>query len=97
LSEEEEIRVVALRSMIRMTIYQWVARGLFEAHKPIVRAQLTFRLMQKKIINIEYTDKEMAFLLQCPIKTDLINPLKEWLPDLAWFAMQKLIELELFE
>lgn len=97
LSEEEEIRVVALRSMIRMTIYQWVARGLFEAHKPIVRAQLTFRLMQKKIINIDYTDKEMAFLLQCPIKTDLVNPLKEWLPDLAWFAMQKLIELELFE
>lgn len=66
--EEEEQRVIALRSMIRMTIYQWVSRGLFEAHKPIVRAQLTFRLMQKKIINVEYTDKEMAFLLQCPMK-----------------------------
>lgn len=83
--------------MIRMTIYQWVSRGLFEAHKPIVRAQLTFRLMQKKIINIDYTEKEMAFLLQCPGKQDIPNPLKDWLPDLAWFAMQKLIELEGFE
>lgn len=36
--EDEEPRVVALRAMIRMTIYQWVSRGLFEAHKPIVRA-----------------------------------------------------------
>jgi len=66
--EDEEARVIALRSMIRMTIYQWVARGLFEAHKPIVRAQLTFRLMQKKIVVVDYSDKEMSFLLQCPGK-----------------------------
>ena len=31
--EDEEPRVLALREMIRMTIYQWVARGLFEKHK----------------------------------------------------------------
>jgi dynein heavy chain len=31
--EEEEHRVLALRSSIRMTIYQWVSRGLFEKHK----------------------------------------------------------------
>jgi dynein heavy chain len=97
LLEDEEQRVVALRSMIRMTIHQWVARGLFEAHKPIVRAQLTFRLMQKKIVHVEYSEKEMAFLLQCPGKQDTPNPLKEWLPDLAWFAMQKLIELDGFD
>lgn len=95
--DEEETRVIALRAMIRITIYQWVARGLFEAHKPIVRAQLTFRLMQKKIINVEYTDKEMNFLLQCPSKADVPNPLKDWLPDLSWFAMQKLIELDGFD
>jgi dynein heavy chain len=39
----------------------------------------------------------MYFLLNCPTKTDLPNPLKEWLPDLAWYSMQKLIEIELFE
>ena len=43
--EEEEPRVLALREMIRMTIYQWVARGLFEKHKQIFLSQVTFRLM----------------------------------------------------
>jgi dynein heavy chain len=33
--EEEEHRVILLRSEIRMTIYQWVSRGLFEKHKQI--------------------------------------------------------------
>ena len=63
MNEDDEIRVLSLRDVIRMTIYQWVARGLFEKHKQILRCQLTFRLMQKKIINIEYTEKEMQFLL----------------------------------
>jgi dynein heavy chain len=31
--EEEESRVLALRQQIRITIYQWVSRGLFERHK----------------------------------------------------------------
>jgi dynein heavy chain len=31
--DDEENRVLALRQMIRMTIYQWVSRGLFERHK----------------------------------------------------------------
>jgi|TARA_B110001450_G_scaffold251449_1_gene271589 dynein heavy chain len=45
LNEDDEIRVSNLRDVIRMTIYQWVSRGLFEKHKQIFRAQLTFRLM----------------------------------------------------
>jgi len=47
--EAEDIvqRVELLRGMIRITIYQWVARGLFERHKQIFLSQLTFRLMQK--------------------------------------------------
>jgi dynein heavy chain len=39
----------------------------------------------------------MYFLLNSPMKTDVPNPLREWLPDSAWFAGQKLIELEGFE
>ena len=66
--EDEEPRVLALREMIRMTIYQWVSRGLFEKHKQIFRCQLTFRLMQKKILPVEYSEKEMYFLLNCPLK-----------------------------
>lgn len=38
LDEDDEIRVVNLRSTIRMTIYQWVSRGLFEKHKQIFRS-----------------------------------------------------------
>lgn len=39
----------------------------------------------------------MSFLINCPTKTDVPNPLKKWLPDLAWYSIQKLIEIELFE
>jgi dynein heavy chain len=95
--DEEEPRVVALRDSIRITIYRWVARGLFEKHKQIFRCQLTFRLMQKKILTVDYSEKEMHFLLNCPGSSTVPNPLKEWLPDLAWYSMQKLIEIEGFE
>jgi len=97
LFDDEEPRVLALREMIRNTIYQWVSRGLFERHKPIFRTQMCFRLMQKGILTVEYTDKEMYFLLNCPQSSAVVNPLKEWLPDLVWFSMQKLIEIEGFE
>lgn len=95
--DDEEHRVLALRDSIRMTIYQWVSRGLFEKHKQIFRSQLTFRLMQKQIVSVEYTIKEMHFLLNAPTKTDQPNPMKEWLPDISWYSMQKLIEIEGFE
>jgi len=85
--DDEEPRVLALREMIRMTIYQWVSRGLFEKHKQIFRCQLTFRLMQKQILQVDYSEKEMYFLLNAPVRTDVPNPLKEWLPDIAWYTM----------
>ena len=95
--EEEEKRVQALVKVIRMTIYQWVSRGLFEQHKQIFLAQLTFRLMSKGIIKIEYTNQELSFLINCPTTTAVPNPLKKWLPDAYWYAVQKLIEIERFE
>ena len=54
-SESLEIRVPNLIQMIRITIYQWVSRGLFERHKQIFMSMLTFRLMQKGILDISYT------------------------------------------
>jgi len=39
----------------------------------------------------------MYFLLNCPGTSAIPNPLKEWLPDLAWATMNKLIEIEGFE
>ena len=96
--DTDEKRVLELREQIRTTIYQWVSRGLFERHKQIFLCQITFRLMQKKILEVDYTAQEFNFLIQCPIKTEVPNPLKkEWLPDLAWYSIQKLIEIEGFE
>jgi len=79
--DDEEPRVLALRQSIRMTIYQWVSRGLFERHKQIFLCQLTFRLMQKQILTVDYTEQEMQFLIHRPTKVDTPNPLKKWLPD----------------
>ena len=53
--------------------------------------------MQKKIFDVEYTPEQMKFLIYCPTKADSVNPLKKWLPDLAWQSVQKLIEIEFFE
>lgn len=39
----------------------------------------------------------MSFLINCPILTSVPNPLKKWLPDKAWYSIQKLIEIEGFE
>jgi dynein heavy chain len=95
--EEEEPRVIALREMIRMVIYQWVSRGLFEQHKQIFLVQMTFRMMQKEIIKIDYTPQQMSFLINCPMNTAIPNPLKKWLPDAYWYSIQKLIEIDIFE
>jgi dynein heavy chain len=39
----------------------------------------------------------MSFLIACPMTTAVANPLKKWLPDKAWYSIQKLIEIEGFE
>ena len=58
-----DVRVPALIQSIRLTIYQWVSRGLFERHKQIFLSQLTFRLMQKGILDVTYTPQQMNFLI----------------------------------
>ena len=85
--EETEQRVNMLILMIRIVIYQWVSRGLFERHKQIFLSQLTFRLMQKKIVDVNYTPQQMSFLINCPINSAVANPLKKWLPDKAWYSI----------
>jgi dynein heavy chain len=56
--------------------------------------------MQLNIIEgVEYNAQMVNFLLFCPRKSDVPVPavLKKWLPDQNWFAVQKLIEIEVFE
>ena len=84
--EAEDDRVNAMQAMIRMQIYQWVCRGLFEQHKLVFLSLLTFRLMAKKIITVEYTAQQMNFFIQGPMIMGTANPLKKWLPDSAWYT-----------
>lgn len=59
LSDDINRRTLDLRSMIRIVIYTWVSRGLFVRHKLLFQALLTFRLMQKNIIDEKYNDKKV--------------------------------------
>jgi dynein heavy chain len=91
--------VLDLVQQIRINIYQWVARGLFERHKQIFLSLLTFRLMQKGQLEAEYNQAQMQFLVYCPLSTESPCPasLKDWLPETAWYSIQSLIKLDGFE
>ncbi len=82
---------------IRLVVYQWISRGLFERHKTIFLTLLTFRLLQKGIIKTDWNQRMMNYLLNCIPKTDSENHLKEWLPNQAWFNIARLGEIEEFE
>ena len=98
-SDDDAERVKLLVQSIRMTIYQWVARGLFERHKQIFLSLITFRLMQKGQLEAEYNTSQMNFLVYCPLTTETPRPvsLKDWLPETAWYSIQSLIKLDGFE
>lgn len=89
-------RVNELVLNIRFTIYQWISRGLFEKHKIIFLTMLSFRMLQKGIIKTDWNQKMMNYLLNAVPKTDVENPLKDWLPNSAWFSVQRLAEIEEF-
>merc|ERR1719311_874490 len=95
-SEDMSVRCASLITSIRMTIFKWVNRGLFERHKLIFCSLLAFRLLQRGLLSEEYNPQQFQFLLRGPVRTDVENPLTEWLPNTAWFAVQKLIEIDFF-
>ncbi|CAM9107555.1 unnamed protein product [Discosporangium mesarthrocarpum] len=96
-AETIEQRVLNLRGALRMTIYTWVSRGLFERHKLIFLSQLAFNLMKRGILGEENLLNEVhfQFLLRGPRKQVEEYPLP-WLPDPAWQACNALGELEEF-
>jgi dynein heavy chain len=97
--EDDKVKVQNLVSNIRMGVFRWVARGLFERHKQIFLSLLTFRLMQKGLLEEEYNSIQMNFLVNCPLDTSVPRPavLKDWLPEVAWYSVQSLIKIEPFE
>lgn len=92
----DETRTEELRKNIRFVIYQWISRGLFEKHKLIFLTLITFRLMQKKVIDVHYEPLEMDFLIKCVPKPGPENTL-DWLLSTSWDQVQGLIQLEEFK
>ena len=92
-SELQE-RVLGLRDSLRITIFTWVSRGLFERHKLIFLAQLTFNLMKRGIISTEWNEGHFQFLIRAPTNAKQ-NPL-DWLPDSAWATTAGLSDMEEF-
>merc|ERR1719387_1703832 len=90
-------RCAVLIRVIRMTIFKWVNRGLFESHKLIFCSLLSFRLFQLGQLPEEFNLAYFNFLMRGPIRDGVENPIVEWLPNQAWYAVQKLIDLEGFE
>ena len=110
-ADSPEARVLNLRESLRMTIYTWVSRGLFERHKLIFLAQLTFNLLQRGVLGgdgaassstssspslpTKVPRAHFQFLLRGPKKQTAENPLS-WLPMPAWQAVQALSDLDGF-
>merc|ERR1719506_1645199 len=84
--DDMQERCVELGKTIRMTIFRWVNRGLFESHKLIFCSMLAFRLFALGQMPEEYNPQYFNFLMRGPIRTDIENPISEWLPNQAWFA-----------
>ena len=95
--EEEELRVKVLQEAIRLTIYTWVSRGLFEEHKLILMAQLTFELLKNGVVGEDsgFDPELLAYLVRGPTIGDDESPV-DWLPATAWSAVRDLATLDAF-
>lgn len=97
-SDDIQTRVASLRETLRLIIYTWVARGLFERHKLILLSQLCFQLMSRGKLpkdTEEFSPVGFQFLLRGPKKLGETLPgALDWLPLPAWNSLQALAEME---
>jgi dynein heavy chain len=89
-------RVVNLRESIRIIVFTWVSRGLFEKHKLIFTCQLCFKLMTKGSLSEKFQAKLFEFLIRGP---KILGQEKtvDWLPQANWASLQALIKLPGFD
>jgi dynein heavy chain len=95
-SENTAERVHNLRESIRIVVFTWVNRGLFEKHKLIFSSQLCFKLMSKGVLKEKLEPSLFQFLIRGD-KADGGEKTMEWLPDGVWKSIQALIKLEPFQ
>jgi dynein heavy chain len=95
-SVELAARLEELMDSVTFNIFNYVRRGLFEAHKLIVVTQLTMKVLLKMGLLVP---AELDFLLTGPksltppkLPTDLA-----WLPESSWAMLQCLQEFSVFQ
>ena len=105
-SDDVRARVGALREALRLAIFTWVSRGLFERHKLILLCQLTFTLMARgklaggpeaaAAVAESFSAAGLSYLLRGPRKLGEAVPpsLADWLPAPVWGALQALADLD---
>jgi dynein heavy chain len=94
-AENQETRVKHLRGSVRIAVFRWVSRGLFEIHKLTFLSLLTLSLMRRKVIQLTAVGIEhVDFLVRGP-KEVTDNPLN-WLPNSSWASLVALCKMEEF-
>ena len=88
---EVEKRVEMLTDTSTQMIFSYVTSGMFERHKVIAATQLTMMVLRGRG---ELRGELFDWLLRCPKVMDAENPLRDWMPDSAWAAVQSLKEFE---
>jgi len=96
--EDEETRVRNLSEAIRLTVFTWVARGLFEEHKLIFLCQLTFELMKTGVVGADtgFSFDHLQLLIRGVSPGDEESDI-DWLPDIIWSACTALSLVSPFE
>jgi dynein heavy chain len=84
---------------LRIVVFRWVNRGLFERHKLLFCALLTFGLFMNGLHDSEeeFNEGHFDFLMRGSTLPGIENEAADWLPQPAWDAVQKLITVEGFE
>ncbi|XXQ31198.1 Dynein heavy chain, cytoplasmic [Plasmodiophora brassicae] len=86
-----------LTEKIRITIYTWVSRGLFEKHKLIFSSQLVFRLVERGVLQgATFSREHFLFLVGDLKKIGQENPLP-FLSASSWASIQALVDLDGFQ
>ncbi|CAG9462750.1 unnamed protein product [Pedinophyceae sp. YPF-701] len=84
-------RVAALIEHVTLTVFKYVAQGLFERHKLIVATQLCVSILKGRG---ELDAQRFDYLLRGPRVLGVDNPVHEWVADPCWAAVQALKQLD---
>jgi len=88
-------RVANLQASLRLTVYTWVCRGLFEKDKLVLLTQIVFSLMRRGKLDVEFELEMLPFLIRGPQTAAAESPVP-WLPGNSWAAVQALSEFPTF-